>query len=560
MEYLVLARKWRPQIFDDVIGQDHVVQTLKNAIRMNRIAHAYIFSGPRGIGKTSIARIFSKALNCEQGPTDIPCNQCSHCREITDGLSMDVREIDGASNRGIDEIRELRENVKFAPVAARYKIYIIDEVHMLTKEAFNALLKTIEEPPAHVIFIFATTEIHKVPATILSRCQSHDFRRVSLKPLRDHLRRIAEAEGIQITEAGLEQIAEAGDGSMRDAESIFDQVIAYAGNDIKDGDVVEILGLSDRKLLYQLSSAILERQGTLCLKLVAEAYYTGIDIKFFYQRLVRHFLNLLIVKVAGKELETLELPDSEVAEIERQTAEPSRQTLQRLLDILMAEEEDVRRSTDPRLHLEVVLLKMLSLEPLLPINEMVSRLESLEERLADAVQTDLFAGGTLQTTDRTQTQPRAQSTPSAPAESPRIPLSPSPDSAASPGDQRFWSGLTAFVKGKDHPLWSKIVQGVFLGYAQGELTLGFPKGSVVSEMIDKERLAAVAGEYCGAPVTIRIQSVEPPDSQGGQSANGSGTAKNLQQIRREALQNPLVQKVIDIFEGAEIREIIPKKQ
>ncbi len=268
MDYQVLARKFRPQRFDDVTGQEHVVRTLANAIGQGRIGHAYLFSGPRGVGKTSVARILAKSLNCETGPTATPCNVCPNCREITDGTSMDVREIDGASNRGIDEIRELRENVKFAPAAAKYKIYIIDEVHMLTREAFNALLKTLEEPPGHVIFIFATTENHKVPATILSRCQCYDFRRISLAQIAANLDRIAREEGLTVSPAALTWIAEAGDGSMRDAQSIFDQIISYAGPAIADDDVEELLGLADRKYLFRLSEAVLARNAGVCLTIL----------------------------------------------------------------------------------------------------------------------------------------------------------------------------------------------------------------------------------------------------------------------------------------------------
>ncbi|NLA42195.1 MAG: DNA polymerase III subunit gamma/tau, partial [Smithella sp.] len=226
MEYQVLARKFRPQTFEEVKGQEPVVRTLVNAIAQGRIGHAFLFAGPRGVGKTSVARILAKSLNCEKGPTATPCNKCPNCKEITDGRSMDVREIDGASNRGIDEIRELRENVKFAPAASKYKVYIIDEVHMLTREAFNALLKTLEEPPGHVIFIFATTENHKVPATILSRCQCYDFRRISLSQIAANLGGVAAKENIAISATALSWIAEAGDGSMRDAQSIFDQIIS----------------------------------------------------------------------------------------------------------------------------------------------------------------------------------------------------------------------------------------------------------------------------------------------------------------------------------------------
>jgi len=249
MSYLVLARKWRPQLFEEVIGQRHVTQTLQNAISQQRVAHAFLFTGARGVGKTSSARILAKALNCEKGLRTNPCNECASCQEITHGTSMDVIEIDGASNRGIDEIRELRENVRYTPAKSRYKVYIIDEVHMLTKEAFNALLKTLEEPPPHIVFIFATTEPHKIPATILSRCQRYDFKRIPFREVVESLKWIVEKEGIQISQRGLLSIAQGSEGSLRDAQSLLDQVIAYSGREIRDEDVVEVLGLIDRRVL-----------------------------------------------------------------------------------------------------------------------------------------------------------------------------------------------------------------------------------------------------------------------------------------------------------------------
>ena len=381
VEYRVLARKWRPQVFEDVLGQEHVVRTLKNAIGQQRIAHAFLFSGPRGVGKTSIARIMAKALNCETGPTPTPCNQCSHCVEITNGNAIDVREIDGASNRGIDEIRELRESVKFAPASCRYKIYIIDEVHMLTREAFNALLKTLEEPPGHVIFIFATTETQKVPATILSRCQCFDFRRIPLKQIADNLKMIAVSDGIRISDNGLSWIAEAGDGSLRDSQSIFDQVISYAGFEIGDPAVEEILGRSDRRFLFLLSEAVLARDAGRCLRIIDEAYYAGLDMRYFYQTLLGHFRNLLFTAIAGEKEPLVDLPAEESVKLKVQAAGQSTETLQRYLEILMAEEENVRRSQNPRLNLEAILCRMAFLEPMIPIEAVLARMEGLERRL-----------------------------------------------------------------------------------------------------------------------------------------------------------------------------------
>src|SRR5512136_1075662 len=254
--YLVLARKWRPQLFEEVVGQRHITQTLQNAISQKRVAHAFLFTGARGVGKTSSARILAKALNCEKGPGTNPCNQCATCQEVTHGTSMDVIEIDGASNRGIDEIRELKENVRYTPAKSRYKIYIIDEVHMLTTEAFNALLKTLEEPPPHVIFVFATTEPHKIPLTILSRCQRYDFKRIPLASILEQLRTIATQEGMEISDQSLHLIAREAEGSMRDAQSLLDQVLSYAGQKVSDKEVIEVLGVIDRKILHDSIAAL----------------------------------------------------------------------------------------------------------------------------------------------------------------------------------------------------------------------------------------------------------------------------------------------------------------
>ena len=301
MEYQSLYRKWRPQIFEDIVGQKHITQTLMNAISLNRISHAYIFSGPRGVGKTTTARILAKSLNCKKGPTIHPCNRCENCVRITEGYSMDVIEIDGASNRGIDDIRDLRNKVKFAPAEGKYKVYIIDEVHMLTTEAFNALLKTLEEPPSHVIFVFATTAPHKIPKTILSRCQWFNFRRIPIQDILNKLKTISKDEELDIEDESLNTIARFSTGSMRDAESALDQVIAYCGKKIDLQSVRDILGIIDNDIFYKLMEAIIKNEPVRGIEIINQVSDLGGDPSQFVKNLMEYVHNLSLVKYCTQE-------------------------------------------------------------------------------------------------------------------------------------------------------------------------------------------------------------------------------------------------------------------
>ncbi|MBI2361640.1 MAG: DNA polymerase III subunit gamma/tau [Deltaproteobacteria bacterium] len=405
MSYLVLARKWRPQRFDDIVGQAHITRVLQNAIRLGRIAHAYLFTGVRGVGKTTAARILAKALNCEKGPTPEPCNECPECSGIMGANSIDVYEIDGASNTGIDNVREIIENARYQPAKSRFKIYIIDEVHQISKAAFNALLKTLEEPPPFVKFILATTEAYKIPDTVLSRCQRFDFRRISVREICQRLRVIADKEQLSITDGALLLLAREAEGSMRDAQSLLEQVLSYsvpgsaetgAGGPIDEDLLQGLLGIAERKTLYDLSASVLAGDANRCVELVAELADQGRDLPRFSRDLVEHFRNLLVVRLIqdrGRESEDrglrssvpsrlLDLADREIEDLHRQAAELSVETLMDYFSFMAEADEEVARSAYPRFALEAAVVRLAKLPKTMPVTAVLERLEVLERKLS----------------------------------------------------------------------------------------------------------------------------------------------------------------------------------
>jgi len=389
MSYVVIARRWRPQLFEEIVGQDHVSQTLSNAIANNRIAHSYIFTGPRGVGKTTVARILAKAVNCEQGPTPKPCNTCASCEAIINGNALDVLEIDGASNRGIDEVRNLRENIRFTPTLGKYRIYIIDEVHMLTKEAFNALLKTLEEPPAHALFIFATTEIHRVPATILSRCQRFDFKRMPMDTIIEHLRHITSADGITINEDALLQIAKKADGSMRDAQSILDQIISYSGNEITFEDVAQALGVINQEEFFRVSELAAESNIRELILLSRRIFTSGYDLNEFLLGLEEHFRNILISKV----MKSAELVNVSELYHEKymQAAEKFKENdLVGYLKLIANTIAEIKWSQQPHLKFELGLIKLAKMPSSADINDILEKLSLLKKKNPEELISELI--------------------------------------------------------------------------------------------------------------------------------------------------------------------------
>ena len=527
MSYIVLARKYRPQRFDDLIGQETVVKTLKNALAEGKIAHSYLFSGPRGIGKTSAARIVAKSLNCINGPSGEPCGECDNCRAVTESSSVDVLEIDGASNTGVDDVRELREAVKYAPSSGRYKVYIIDEVHMLSTQAFNALLKTIEEPPPHVIFIFATTEPRKVPSTIQSRCQHHAFRRISKDNIKKQLLKITGKENIKISDNALEMLARAADGSMRDALTLLDQAYAFS-DDIKTEELEILLGLPESEVIMNLSNTILTGDISGTLSIIKELTERGYDLRMITRELVEHFRNLAIVKITQDSGEFLELSTEEIEGLQDQAADVGIEQLTLFLTEFLRLENEVRTAINPRYTLELGLLRTSFIKGMVSIKDVLKKISSPEPSTPRQEPVKKIE------TVKTETVKRDREETSVPLDT---------DKSLSPPDKKeLFNSLLKDMDAENRLLACKLSEARAINLNSSELTIGFNGGmSVLADSIRKDssliekRLLLLTGNR------LRLKIVDLPVEE---KRNTEADTK------KKVVSEPIVQNAIKIFNGS----------
>ena len=568
MAYLVLARKWRPQNFTDLIGQEHVSQTLSNAIRSGRIHHAFLFTGARGVGKTSAARILAKALNCDAGLSDQPCGTCSSCTEITAGQGLDVLEIDGASNTGVDDVRELRENIRYLPNRSRYKIFIIDEVHMLSTNAFNALLKTLEEPPAHAKFIFATTEPHKIPITILSRCQRFDFRKIPLARVAGRMREIADAEKLTISDRSLSLVARQGEGSMRDALSTLDQVIAFSGDEVDDEAVQTLLGMVDRRLLLDTVEAVMRRDSRRALDAVRRVDQLGLALRQFTQDLLEMFRGMVICKVVEDPAEMLDLVGDELKDLNALAKEASLEDLQRIVALLMKTQSELVHSSYPLLTLEMSLVRLATLAPSQDLSKLISHIESLEKRLNTTSLQKALSTPQRAAQERPQhavpemPQPAVPETPQRPTPETPPPKKPEAPVAVST-DNKGWQGLVEQVKQSRPMLGSVMEHGRLLKLAPPLLEIAYPKDSFMIGQLQEQEicqdLEALAAAYFGQPIKLRVSPIDTTHQDAPPSLVQTREAEETDRMRRlreDAMEHPALKAVQDIFDGR-IKKVIP---
>ncbi|MCP4629128.1 MAG: DNA polymerase III subunit gamma/tau [bacterium] len=552
MSYLVLARKYRPQTFEQVIEQAHITRTLTNAISADRVAHAIMFSGPRGTGKTTVARILAKAMNCEQGPTAVPCNACRSCKEITGGHGVDVFEIDGASNNSVDQVRELRENIKYMPAHSAFKIYIIDEVHMLSMAAFNALLKTLEEPPAHILFMFATTEPHKIPITILSRCQRHDFRRIDLDAISKHMAWICGREGFEIAQQSLELIAREAGGSMRDALSLLDQIMTCTRGSLTHEQVLDLLGVIDRKMIYDLAAGILNVNVPVVLDALNDIYDRGHDMKRLYADLLEHFRNLLVATLSNKLDKLIDLPKAEIELLTIQAKQAPAGTLNQIFDHLFREEANVRLSQQPKLVLEMALIRLLQAGPVLPIDTLIDKLDVLRQEMLSSGQPRNFA----------QPQPESQTLKAgSPARSHMPPSSvvSKEEPQRSGGGSETAASVSGSV-GKSTDKWEQIIDSIvqkipslaanlikckIKKHTDKLLEIEVPGNGFTLNMIQREKNMAVLKQVCTDILGSRPELQFTANS----STENRNNKKNDNQLKQKAIDHPLVADAIEIFNG-----------
>jgi len=572
MNYRVLARRWRPQGFEDLVGQEPISRILSNALSQGRIAHAYMFSGPRGVGKTSTARILAKALNCVKGPTPLPCRECPACKEITDGTSIDVMEIDGASNNSVNDIRDLRERVRYAPAGGRYKVYIIDEAHMLSDAAFNALLKTLEEPPSHVVFVLATTAPRKIPATVLSRCQHLPFRRITIQKIKERLQLISETEGIGISQGAIEMIARAAEGSMRDSLTILDQVSAFS-SEIDETQVKDLLGMADFSALSELTRAVIAGSREKILELISELSDSGTDFKSFTKDLMQFFRDLLVGKVTRTPEEILDFSDNEFAVINEILAETSEEALAVLLSEMIKAESDVRFASSPRIALEMSLIRTSYLGSFKPVKEVIDMIETflLEQGGVPIKEVPDRKISPMPGTPRQEGRAEGHQGASGngmmpdPAGTATLPSEPLehkqditsmnlvPDDIYSKsemvrsdrGERDAWDSIIKKIGETNHPLACRLAEAE--GKVEGDMLLiTFHGGTAIHAVAVKKHAGMIekaATELMEREIRVKIET-------------GKGKIARKKEIREEILADPLVKEAIDLF-GGRIIEIRP---
>ena len=551
MSYQVLARKWRPQRFEDVVGQETVTKTLKNAIESDRMAHAFLFSGVRGVGKTSTARILAKALNCGKGPTPTPCGECDSCQEVASASSVDVLEIDAASNTGVDNIRELRESVRYGTARDRFKIFIIDEVHMLSNAAFNALLKTLEEPPAHVKFILATTQYEKIPVTIVSRCQQFDFKPIPFRLITERLKLISQEEEIEISDYALNAIVSAAQGSMRDAQSGLDRIIAFSGKQISDEDARTLLGVVDERAVLAVVDAVVDNDAKSLISQVEDLANSGIGPQSFCRKLIQHVRNLMVCQVTGWDEQLLNLADAHKDAVLEQAGKVSQLDLIRFYDLLNRTDGDLRWNSHPWVHLELTLVKLVELSRLPTVEEVIGQLSS---------------GTPISAPDRSQqpppgplptTQPSSdrKAKPAVSAQEPAVTEEgkedpqdeqalPETRSAGSPGQDETMAHLFAAVQLESIGLYSSLQHASQATLDEGKLSILFSQKEaihhqLVSKPDNQDRLSKLCGKIVGSDPQVEILLGEP-------------TADR--EDPTDPTDNPKFQAFIEIFPGKVIVE------